>query len=246
MCTLAAETRAKWLRVGPLQPFSAVVAPHVTISRRFRARAEASWRTGPKHMRREAFEKASLRTRFHRRLARREASQKASLRTCFGPVRHLRTLAAETSAKWLRGGHHSRSSQLKQARNGYVWGHRSRNLCAKANSANMRGEKLLKKLLSAHVSIGDMRGEKLFKKLLSAHVSASPGCAKKESESHVHEEACASSCRTPRTTPPHATHHPPHTPRPWPSLMAMVAIIDGNPLPSLPSMMALMATHCHQ
>ena len=35
-------------------------------------------------MRREAFEKASLRTRFDRRHARREAFQKASLRTRFG------------------------------------------------------------------------------------------------------------------------------------------------------------------
>ena len=45
--------------------------------------------------------------------------------------------------------------------------------CAKEPTRQtLRGEKLLKKLLSAHVSLQNMRGEKLFRKLLSAQVSA--------------------------------------------------------------------------
>ena len=121
----------------------------------------------PKHARREAFEKASLRTRFDRRHARREAFQKASLRTRFGFGRSCQKGVRIT---WPQGS-------------------------------------------------------------LSEFI------------------------RTPRTTPPHAAHHPPHTPRPWPSLMAMVAIIDGNPLHGNgPSSMALVAMndgmdgnpHCYQ
>ena len=162
-------------------------------------------------MRRIVFSTASLRARFHRKLAQREAFQKVSLRASRAWSAFSLTLPGETCAKMATREAQSASSHTLPAETCANWPTRP----------PWRGEKQEKKLLSAYVSTGNWRGEKQEKNSLHTGFGFARPCQKGTLPHvpHLTSPRPTPPCPTPPRTTPHHTPHTMcwHTGHPWPS-----------------------------